>query len=563
MDQTNIVIPQSLLGLLVRVKTRAALNGIRQTINEAPLRLAVGVLLMVVVWAGLYTLFSLIFDGLRRTPLEATVALPLVFNVFFAAIFMMLTFSNAILAFGALFAKDESAYLRAAPLPTLDIVTLKFLESLALSSWSLILLGMPLMLAMAEQAEDPVFHVLFIAFFLTFIPIPGSLGLLLAWAAARFFPRRLARPLAILGGTATFVLALWGLRSMHIGEAPGEDWLRMFLNRMSFVQSALLPNHWVASGIDRALGRRFSEAALYLGVTTANALFLSWLAVQVVARFFDGAFDRASTSRTEHHRPAPAQTQRRAGWVFAYLPERLRLIAAKDLRTFARDPLQTSQLLILFGLLGLYLTNMPNLRVHFSGTRWYLIMPFLNLCAMCLILATFTCRFVFPLPSLEGRHLWLVGLFPVSLERVLIAKFAFAVTVTVAVAMPAMIAATTLLKLDAIWATIHVAVSLAVCVGLCGMAVGLGARYPLLYETNVARIASGVGGTVNLLASLAMEAVVLAAVGYATWRCKDFPIDMPPDAGSLAMCGLAALAALASGIGTLKFGARHFKRLEP
>jgi ABC-2 type transport system permease protein len=556
-------VPGNLLGLLLRVKLRAAVNGIRRGINESPLRPAVGLILLLIVWAGLYTLFSLVFDGLRRTPLEATVALPLVFNVFFAAILIMLTFSNAILVFGTLFTHNESAYLRVSPIPSLDVVTLKYLESLALSSWSLILLGLPLMLAMAEQAEDPLFQGLFLAFFLAFIPIPGSLGLLAAWAAARFFPRRLARPTVITASAFVFVLAVWGLRSMRFAESGGEQWLHTFLERMSFVQSALLPNHWVASGIDSALDRRFADAFRFLGVTAANALFLSWLAVRFVSKHCDIAYDRAATGATDA--PKAAASNPRTLWaarIFVYLPYRLRLMAAKDFQVFCRDPMQTSQLLILFGLLALYLTNMPNLRVHFSGTRWYLIMPFLNLCAMCLILATFTCRFVYPLPSLEGRHLWLVGLLPLPLERILIAKFAFAMTVTVAVALPAMLVATALLNLGMHWTLIHVGVSVAVCVGLCGLAVGLGARFPMLRETNVARIASGVGGTFNLLASLAMEAAALAAVGYATWRSRSMPIDAPPDVPALAICVLAALFAAATGLTALRWGGRYFRRLE-
>jgi hypothetical protein len=148
------------------------------------------------------------------------------------------------------------------------------------------------------------------------------------------------------------------------------------------------------------------------------------------------------------------------------------------------------------------------------------------------------------------------------LERILIAKFAFAMTVTVAVALPAMLVATALLNLGMHWTLIHVGVSVAVCVGLCGLAVGLGARFPMLRETNVARIASGVGGTFNLLASLAMEAAALAAVGYATWRSRSMPIDAPPDVPALAICVLAALFAAATGLTALRWGGRYFRRLE-
>ena len=49
--------------------------------------------------------------------------------------------------------------------------------------------------------------------------------------------------------------------------------------------------------------------------------------------------------------------------------------------------------------------------------------------------STFTSRFVFPMMSLEGSQMWLVGLWPMSRERVLWAKFCYALAVTSVAAM--------------------------------------------------------------------------------------------------------------------------------
>ncbi len=257
------------------------------------------------------------------------------------------------------------------------------------------------------------------------------------------------------------------------------------------------------------------------------------------------------------HPPAVA-----LGLVFFYLPRSLRLIAAKDLRTFLRDPLQWAQLVILFGLLVLYLTNMPTLRGQFSGSGWFLFIPFLNLCTVSLILATFTCRFVFPLVSLEGHQLWLIGLLPMPRGHILLAKFAFAMTVTLLVAVGAMTLAGIMLELDTVWFVIHLLVTVAVCFGLCGFAVGIGARLPMFHQTNVARIANGLGGTTNLLASLALVAGVLICVGIATWHSRGTRLDALPDGESLAICAAAALICLGAGLAALWMGTRHFKRLE-
>jgi len=550
------------LGLLIRVRSRLAYNRATQAMDEAPFRLTAAVLLVGMIWIGLYGLFSMVFRQLSRTPLEATVAIPLVFNFFFMAMLALLAFSNAIISYGSFFARQEPAYLLTLPLSTLDVVSIKYLESLVLASWSVVLLGLPLMFSMARTVDHPAFYFLFIAFFIAFLPIPGSIGVLLAWGVARFFPRRWTKPAAF--GSA-IILIIWiasVLRSLRLGDTAADVWLRSFLNRMGFVQSALLPNNWVAAGIDHAMHGNFEESMRYLGVVLANAFFLSWLAVRVVSRHFDVAYDRATSGKSGPGRAPAEASGGLAGWVFWYLDKPLRLVAAKDLRTFLRDPSQWSQLTILFGLLVLYLTNMPTLRLEFSASGWFLIIPFLNLCAVSLILATFTCRFVFPLVSLEGQKLWLMGVLPMRRGRILKAKFAFSMTVTLLVAFGSMSLAAYMLHLDKVWTTIHLAVTFGVCFGLCGFSVGIGARIPLFGQTNVARIANGLGGTLNLLASVALVSLLLGGVGIATWRSRNLSANTLPDALSILLCVTSLASGIAAGLYAMRIGARHFERIE-
>lgn len=552
----------SRFGPLLRMKLTSARNRVMQAVSEAPVRLSAGVALVGLVWFGLYGLFYAVFLQMHRTPLQATVAIPLIFNFFFAAMLVLLAMSNGIIAYSTLFGKDECPYLLTLPLEPRDVVSLKYLESLLFSSWSLVLLGLPLMMAMAREARGAHFYLLFIAFFLAFIPIPGALGTIAAWTAARFFPRRAARVVAGLAAAFVVLAIIYGVRVLQLEEYASEVWLKSFLARMSFVESAFLPNNWVASGIDHALHGELSESLLYLGVTLANAFFLSWLAVNLVSGKFDHAYDRASSGRASGRRAVTPPSGGVAGLVFFYLPRPLRLVAAKDLRTFFRDPLQWSQLAILLGLLALYLTNMPSLRIEFSSTSWTLMVPFLNLCALSLILATFTCRFVFPLVSLEGQQLWLMGVLPIPRGKILLAKFAFSMTVTVLVAVFAIALGAVMLDQSGTWGLLHLAVIVSICFGLCGCSVGLGARMPMFEQTNAARIANGIGGTVNLLASVLLITVVLTGVGVATWRSHQHGLRGRPDEIAYLWCAASVLCGLVGGLVMLLIGQRHFNDLE-
>lgn len=563
-SSADIYLPPPGLGLLVRVKLRGLTNRVTAAITEAPIRFFATALCIALVWIGLYFLFKAIFMYLKQSPLEAAVAIPMVFSFFFAALLVMLTISNAILAYLSLFIADEAPYLLSAPVPPRAYVSLKYLETLVFSSWSLVLLGLPLMLAMADLSDEPWFYYpLFLIFFLAFVPIPGAVGLVIAWVAARFLTRRLRRRLAIGASIGAALAVVLFVHSVQVDELQPSLWLNNMLFRLNFIQSAILPSSWVSHGVEHALQYRINDALGYLAVTIANALFLSMIAVLFVARRLPVAFDRAASMRSGDARATRPPAGGVAGLVFCYLPHNMRLIATKDLRTFLRDPLQWTQLVILFGLMGLYLVNVP----RFSSTLtplegWGQIIPYLNFGAISFILATFTSRFVFPLVSLEGHQLWLIGMVPLTTRQLLLAKFAFAMTVSVSVALSTTVLAAIMLKMPPVWAALQTLVMFAVCFGLCGLAVGIGARLPMFAERNAARIANGLGGTVNLVASVGLVLTMLTGMALLGIRNVHRGFGMPIDATSLGIGALIACGGFAAGIIALAVGARHLRRVE-
>ena len=551
------------LRLLLRTRVRAVRNRLAQTAQESPLKLAVAGGFLAFIWVGLYVLFWAVFDQLQRTPLEAAVAIPMVFKFFFAALLVMLAVSNGILAYMSLFAESETVCLLAAPVPARAYVLLRYLETLLFSSWSLVLLGLPLMMAMADITDEPwYYYPLFLGFFICFVPIPGAAGLLAAWAAAQFLTRSLRKTLATLAAVTAALATIWFLERAQVQEDYTAAWLRGFLFRMSFIQSALLPSTWVSNGVEAAMQDHTLDALAYLAVTLANALFLSLVAVRIVSRRFLTAFDRAVSSRGSDPRKATSPAGGVAGAMFLYLPLRLRLVAAKDLRTFLRDPLQWTQLAILFGLLGLYLANLP----RFSGERplegWGMIVPYLNFGAVSFLLATFTSRFVFPLVSLESQQLWLIGMLPISRGRLLTAKFAFAMTVSATVAVSTTALAAVVLRMPLGWALVHIGVTFAVCVGLCGMAVGFGARLPEFAQRSAARVANGFGGTVNLVASVMLVLLMFLGLGWIGVRNRYEGFNAPVSLESLAIAAGVSLFGMLAGGAAMLLGARHLRRIE-
>ena len=554
------------IALLLRTKLREVSNRIKQVSSDAPLKVALTGAFLLLIWYGLYLLFALVFEYFQQSLMESIVTIPLMFHVFFIALMVMLAFSNGILVYGSLFRRDESAFLMASPLIPSHVVLLKYLESILFSSWSLLLLGVPLMMAMARTFNEPwYFYPLFFAFFLSFVPIPAAMGLAGAAATARWFPRNPRRLLLVLATVLVVVVSLWAWNLTRTVHPDTADWLDRFFVRVKFLQSALLPSAWVSNGIEEALQDRPGVALGYLLVTLSNGLLLSIVVVKLSSRRFILAFDRAHSGSGLPARSVGALARALERVMFWYLPGPLRLIAGKDLRTFLRDPMQWSQLAILFGLLTLYLANLPRLYPTIGSERWKFLMSFLNLSAVGFMLATFTTRFVFPLISLEGRQLWIVGLLPVPRRNILLAKFAFAMTITLAVSLGVTLLAMYMLQMSWSWTLVHMLVAVSLCTGLCGAAVGFGAILPDFEQSNPSRIANGFGGTINLLLSMVLVVLVLGGMAYVGLRSNQFLGD--PDwpgfdnVSLLVISAVIGVGLLAAAI-SMAVGGRTFDRAE-
>jgi ABC-2 type transport system permease protein len=553
---------ESSLRLLLGVRLLLLRNRLHQIAREQPLKLAGSAGSVLLIWAGLYFLLVYALRLVRRPVLEGIVATPLIFTFFFLALTGMLAFSSAILCYGSLFRRSESAYLMASPVNLRDVVIVNFVESLLLSSWSLVLLGLPLMMAVASVFKESwSFYPLFLGLFLLFIPLPGALGLLLAWGAAMLFPKTPRRTMVLLAAPIVALTVWWTSKAVYTQEMTSL-WLKSFYDRMALIQNSMLPHTWVSKGINHAVQGQVRPALFYLFVTFANALFLSLIAVAVVARGYVPAFVRGQASG--------ARSVHRTGWLsswvgeilFVYMPWRQRLLAAKDLKTFFRDPLQWSQMAILFGLLALYVSNVQRMWTDMGDPRLQMLIAFLNLTAVSLILATFTNRFLFPLVSLDGQHLWLLGLLPLARSRLILAKFQYALTITLLAALAVMGVSVGRLQLASPVIFAHLVATASICVGLCGVSIGLGARLPLLGERNPARIAGGFGGTVSLLASVGLVVLSLTSVGLMSYKALEADYGEYFSGPMLLWLIVVVVLNVAGAAIALTIGIRHFTKVE-
>ena len=302
-----------------------------------------------------------------------------------------------------------------------------------------------------------------------------------------------------------------------------------------------LPSTWLSNGLLDAARRPlltdpndlpWFESGKYLIVLVSNALFLHVMVSWVGKRLFRKSYFGLNSRQARQSRSTMAWIDRAAVALLAPFSRQTQLLITKDLRMFRRDPVQWSQFLIFFGLLLLYFANIDRFRQHradLSVLTWVNIVSFLNLAVVGLILSTFTTRFIYPLISLEGRRFWILGRLPVERDTILWGKFLFAACGSLVPCCGLVFISDLMLDVEPMVVLVHQMICLLLCIGLSGMAVGLGAMMPNFREQSPSKIAAGFGGTLNLvLSALYIMLIVLLTALPCHFYLLSYNTDLPP-----------------------------------
>ena len=244
----------------------------------------------------------------------------------------------------------------------------------------------------------------------------------------------------------------------------------------------------------------------------------------------------------------------------------------KDIRIFWRDTAQWGQSLILFGILGVYILNLrfftEQFTALFTGGRlgsdyFFKLVSFMNLAACALNLATLTTRFVYPQFSLEGKRLWIVGMSPLGLERVVKVKFLLATSISLLISFPLIWLSSNMLQLPTGQKLFFCGAISVMAIALNGLAVGMGVMYPNLKEDNPSKIVTGFGGTFCLVVSFVYIGLAVMMLGIGSPFGSPWQIVGRADVGQQIMfMGMFIIVSLAVGLGPFWYAlhrARHFE----
>ena len=564
-----------------RMRRRMIATTLWQAASHAKFRLSLVACLTGLLWCGMLLMFVDGFSFIKSTITQPSIyqqAVGGIFSAFFFALMLMLLLSSAIILYASLFRSPEAAFLLSMPARTQRIFLYKFQEAVVLSSWGFVLLGSPILLAYGLVARAPwYYYAMLLPFVMSFVYIPVSIGAILCLWIVRRFPDR--RSTLLVGGLLlTAVCGVWIAWGLTVGPQNNlltPDWFREILGRLRFSEQRMLPNWWLGTGLLAASTGKWAESVMFLALMISNALFLRQIAVWTAGRTYRAAYSGLYGRILRRSHSRPQRFDRLLDKLLRTLPKEMRLMMVKDVRLFRRDPLQWSQFLIFFGLLMIYFFNIRRFTYDVASIGWVNMVSFLNLAVVGLLLSTFTTRFVYPTISLEGRRFWILGLLGVKRRTILWGKFFFAAGGTLIPCSGLVLLSDVMLGVSK-WVTLsHQLTCLMLCLGLAGMAVGLGAWLPNFRADTPSRIAAGFGGTLTLVLSTLyiLFIVLLTALPThfylaTTYANLELELQNASDVGRWIIFWLTAGSAaslvlgLAATFVPLRLGFRAFERME-
>ncbi|MEW6103286.1 MAG: hypothetical protein AB1630_05645 [bacterium] len=448
--------------------------------------------------------------------------------LFFLTIFSLIVFSSLITSLSTLYTSKEVSLLRSLPIPISSIFNVKFQEATILSSWAPIIFCIPIITGYGIAMRSSFFIYPFIIFAIPLLTlISSSIGTGLFLILSLFFPIKKGFLLSIGLFLLSIPLFLFCLKFGIFKEIPDKpfEFFGRLIEGMAFSTNPLLPSTWFVKGLKLAEDKSL-ESIFYFFVLLVNALFLFTITNSFASLFYLKGMERIESSGS-HSRKMNLFKLIRS--LFFFLPKRIKALCAKDITVFLRDPMQIAQFLIFFGIMFIYILNLPRTPYQIDVLYWKFLILFLNISALSLITSTLTTRFVFPLISLEGKRFWVLMTSPLTKKALILQKLILNTFIFFFITEGLMTFLNKILATEAYISFLSFIMIGIISIILASLSVCLGAIYPDFKKENPTSIVSGLGGTINAIISLfyclfSILIIAVPASSYALNRLSPFMI---------------------------------------
>jgi ABC-2 type transport system permease protein len=565
--------PKTTLAWLLYPRQRATRHRVSELWESGRLQLLGLIALATLFWGAVFYLFHRSLGYFLAFPEFGNVLTYKLLSMVFVVFFSVLVFSNVVTALSTFYLSEDLDRVVAAPVAPHLFFYSRFTENVFESSWMILMFALPAFIAYgAAHGAGFGFYALAALTLPAFVVVPAAVGVAVTSVLVNVFPARRTRDLLILLAIVAFAfvyLALRLLQPERLLHPEASASVVQFLSELRTPSSIWLPTTWATQVLHGSLTGNLRTPLFYLFALWSTAAALLVLCETLTTHLFLSGWSKAQEGKK-------IRLTRQPGWerlvalATAPLPAQMRLLVVKELRMFFRDTSQWSQLVLLLALVVVYVYNFrvvplgEGLLVTFYFRN---VIGFFNLALAAFVIAAIAVRFVFPSISLEGKYFWITRAGPVRPSRLWWSKFLVGFLPLAVLGQVLAVATNYYLDVIPMMSWLASVTLLAITPGIVALGLAVGAIYPKFGATNAARVASGTGGLIYMIASMMFIGAVVSLEAWPVYivfahRLYELPLSASAQAGIAASLALALALAIAVFTISVRVGVRRLSALE-
>jgi ABC-2 type transport system permease protein len=488
----------------------------------------------------LLTFSSLIYLATRWVLLEVSrdttlllvpeIPLTFSFNIFLPMVF----FASLAGVISHFFNSEDLELLLASPFPRFSFFIQRFFQVAIETSWMTTISLLPFLLSFTVIFyASPIYFLLLPFYLMLFILVPTAFAIIAGILWALIIPRIPALLIIIIFslGSAYILHELISLMTWYLSDTGNINTGIILTGLGSLLDfgSSWSPGTWLAKGLAPFLlisQEPISSSEHSNQMTTLLASVLAGIAILTLSLstgylLFLGFYTKAlsqiwgkekkvfSFNNTSRYTTLPLVR------LFPQYRQTFGLLKKEGLEFF-RDPSQLVQAFFLLSILAMYLyilrfqENIYPLLNGLNPGMWEKILLLIHLVLECFITVAMTTRLLFPSISREGRTLWILQTSPLSLSKVLHAKFLFwCVPLSLLLATLSYISFYLQYKSTFI-SLIKVTLSISMVCSISGLASYLGSRFASFNWESRSQLVANFGSLVFMVSALLLASFTIS-----------------------------------------------------
>lgn len=490
---------------------RSFLNRIKNLNKWKRIKNLIFLLSILILLGFLYSGFVKILNYLRGIEIVGMLLVWKLTAMVLLINFFMIAVSSLIISMTTLFYSHDLRFLISIPLSNYAVLFDKILLSVFYSSWSLIVIMMPYIIALINVCDYKIsFVVVFMILIIPYAFLASYLGVSVSLILMYLFPSSRTRDIVWLISSFSFAAVYMSVRFSKPEKLLNPDSLGRIANYLSYLQAPTapyLPSWWFTKSLIKFSSGNYLSFLFY----TLSQYFV-FIIISLIIIFYGGRIYLSAYSGAQNTYSALFKFKETIEFFISKKLKRLSkifMLIFKERKSFMRDVRYYSQTILVFALSMVYVFSIKNIPVDGQDAKNFI--AFLNIIVSGFVVSALALRFVFTSVSLENGNIWIIKTLPIEASTFIYSKLIFYFSYILIFTLILVGVSGYYLGVDKFIFSFSIFVSVIMSFFISCLAISMGAIFPDFNIENIHYVESSYGGFLFMAASVAYT------IGVAMW----------------------------------------------